>query len=301
MPRDYYEVLGVQRDASDDDIRKAYRSLARQHHPDRNPGDKEAERKFKEIQDAYDVLSNKQKRAQYDRFGFVGPDGGFPGGPGGFQFQWGGGPGNFSGFNPEQAQDFLNQLFGGMDFDMGAAPSRTRTRGRRGGARPPPEPHTITIPFDTAALGGKVSIGVEGRELSVAIPAGAEEGQKLRLPGQAPGGGDLYLQLHIAPHPWFRREGNHLILEVPISVAEAVLGAQIEVPTLDGTRLAVKIPPGTSSGTRLRLRGKGIKGGDQLIEIKIVASAAATDHARELMAEFARHSPHEPRQGLPWK
>jgi DnaJ-class molecular chaperone len=134
----------------------------------------------------------------------------------------------------------------------------------------------------------------------VKIPAGIDEGQTMRLGGQAPGGGDLLLKVHIRPHAYFRREGNDILLEVPLSLPEAVLGTKVDVPTLDGTRLTVKIPPGTSSGARLRLRGHGIKGGDQYIEVKILVPAAKDERSRELIEEFARLNPQNPRAGLPW-
>ncbi len=303
MPQDPYEILGVKRDAGDADIKKAYRNLARQYHPDRNPGDKEAERRFKEIQDAYDLLSDKTKRSQYDQFGFAGPDGGGPGGPGGFTFRWGGGgiPGGFEGMDPSQAQEILSQMFGGAGLgDLGEEmPRRSRSRARRG---PPPAPAStdVTIPFTTAALGGTVSLRVDQREIDVKIPRGIEEGQVLRLSGQGPGGGDLHLKLHFGPHPYFRREGNDIILDVPLSLAEAVLGTKVDVPTLDGTKLTVKVPAGTGSGARLRLRGKGIKGGDQYIEIKVMVPAGIDERSRELIEELARLNPQNPRAGLPW-
>jgi DnaJ-class molecular chaperone len=311
MPRDYYEVLGVGKGASEDEIKKAYRKLARQYHPDRNPGDKQAETRFKEIQDAYDVLNDKTKRAQYDRFGFVGPEGGFPGGEGGqgpFTFRWGGGaPGGAEQIDPNEAAEIFSQMFGGAGGDMGGLGDLFGRRGRtsaRGRRAPPrrdePSAAEVTIPFETAAAGGSVSLSVNGHELNVKVPAGVAEGQTLRLQGQGAGGGDLLLKLHISPHAYFRREGNDVILEVPVSVPEAVLGTRVEVPTLDGARLMVKVPPGTSSGSRLRLRGKGIKGGDQYIEIKIVASAARDDRSRELMEEFTRLNPQQPRAELPW-
>ncbi len=130
------------------------------------------------------------------------------------------------------------------------------------------------------------------------IPAGVEDGQALRLQGQAPGGGALRLKLRIQPHPFFRREGKNIVLDVPLSLSEAVLGTTVDVPTLDGTRLTVKVPPGTSSGTRLRLRGRGIAGGDQYIEIKILVPAATDDRSRQLIEEFARLNPQNPRAGL---
>ncbi len=296
MPRDYYEVLNVKRDASDEDIKKAYRKLARQFHPDRNPGDKQAETNFKEVQDAYDVLSDKEKRAQFDQFGFAGPQAGMPGGQ---TFHWGGGaPGGFAGKDPAQAEEISSQLFGGMG-GMGGGPTR-RSRSTRGRQAPSPVAYDVPIPFATAALGGSVPLRVDDHEINVKIRPGVEEGQVFRLKGQGPGGGDLHLKAHIEPHPYFRREGNNLVLEVPLSVSEAVLGAKVDVPTLDGTRLEVKVPPGTSSGARLRLRGRGIQGGDQYIEIKIVVPSPPDERSRPLLEEFARLNPQTPRAGLAW-
>jgi curved DNA-binding protein len=307
MPGDLYEILGVNRNASEEDIKKAYRKLARQYHPDRNPGDKQAEVKFKEIQDAYDILSDKNKRAQFDRFGHVGPDGGFGGRGGGNTFRWGGGPGGPQEIDPGQAADLFRQFFGGGmggpggmgGFDeVFTQPGKGR-RSRR--AAPAQEVESeVSIPFLTAALGGSVTLNVNARELAVKVPAGVEEGQSLRLQGQAPGGGDLRLVLRIQPHPFFRREGKNIILEVPLSVPEAILGAKLDVPTLDGTKLTVKVPPGTSSGARLRLRGKGIQGGDQYIEIKVVVPEAKDARSRELVEEFGRANPQNPRAGLAW-
>ncbi len=297
MPRDYYEVLGVGKDASDADIKKAYRKLARQYHPDRNPGDKQAEGRFKEVQEAYDTLSDKNKRTQYDRFGFAGP--GAAGGQGPFRPGAGGGQGfEFQGIDPEDLASILG-AFGGAG-GMGDMFGR-RGRGRGRAAHPPEATEAeVSLPFVTAALGGTVSLSVDGRQIDLKVPAGVEEGKKLRLAGQGPGGGDLLVRIKIESHPYFRREGNNVILDVPVSVAEAVLGAKVDVPTLDGTHLTVKVPPGTSSGSRLRLRGKGIAGGDQFIEIKIVAPRAADERSRELIEEFARLNPQSPRANLPW-
>jgi DnaJ-class molecular chaperone len=312
MPRDYYDVLGVSRTASEDEIKKAYRKLAREHHPDRNPGDKQAETRFKEIQDAYDVLSDKKKREQFDRFGFVGPEAGMPGGDAGAHtFRWGGGaPGGFPQMDPREAEEILSQMFGGGGGEGGGgfADLFGGRRGRSSGGsrrrRPAPaeEPtvHDVTIPFETAALGGEMPLRVNSHELNVRVPAGVEDGKTLRLKGQGGDGGDLLLKLHIAPHPYFRREGNNIILEVPLSIAEAVLGTKVDVPTIDGTRLTVTVPAGTSSGARLRLRGKGIKGGDQFIEIKVAVPAPRDARSREVMEEFARLNPQKPRADLPW-
>jgi DnaJ-class molecular chaperone len=306
MPRDLYEVLGVKRDASEEEIKKAYRKLARQYHPDRNPGDKQAETRFKEVQGAYDILGDKAKREQYDRFGFAGPGpgpGGFGGagghGGGGRTFHWEGGV-PFGGAGGIDLESILRQFGGGgmgQDVEEVFGP---RTRGRARRPRPAETESEITIPFDTAALGGSVSLNIDGREVAVKVPAGVVEGKKLRLAGQAPDGGDLLVKLRIAPHPYFRREGSNLILDVPLTITEAALGTKVDVPTLNGTRLSVKVPPGTSSGARLRLRGKGIAGGDQYIEIKIVAPAPADERSRELLEEFARRNPQNPRAHMPW-
>jgi DnaJ-class molecular chaperone len=310
MPRDYYEVLGVGKSASADEIKKAYRKLARQHHPDRNPGDKQAEARFKEVQEAYDVLSDTDKRSKYDRFGQAGADGGFGrGGPGAQTFHWGGGgaPGGFSEINPEDAAELFGQFFGGGggSGDLGDMLGRAgRGRAGRGGRSRQPEPEEVeaevTIPFLTAALGGPVGVRVNDRELEVKVPAGVVDGQSLRLGGQGPGGGDLRLKLRIASHPYFRRDGKDVLLTVPVTMTEAALGTHVDVPTLDDTRLTVKVPPGTSSGTRLRLRGKGIAGGDQYIEIQIVVPAVKDGKGKELLEELAKLYPLDPRAGLKW-
>ncbi|HLN29517.1 MAG TPA: J domain-containing protein [Gemmataceae bacterium] len=304
MAEDFYDILGVKRNASEEEIKRAYRKLARQHHPDRNPGDKQAEAKFKQVQEAYDVLSDKTKRVQYDRFGAAGMGGGpqgARGGPRDFNFQWGGGPGGQREMDPNEAADMFRQFFGGGGgpVDMESVFGRQPPRGGRG-FRPPAEEAVaeVTIPFETAALGGAVNLEVDGKELSVKVPAGVEDGQSLRLQGQGPVGGDLRIRLHISPHRYFLREGKNLVLEVPLTVSEAVLGTKVDVPTIDGARLSVKIPPGSSSGTRLRVRGKGIAGGDQYIQIKIVAPAAKDERSKEIMEEFARLHAQDPRAGL---
>lgn len=300
MPRDYYEVLGVAKTASEEEIKKAYRKLAAKYHPDRNPGDKQAEARFKEVQEAYDVLSDKTKRAQYDRFGFAGPAGQGP-----FRAEGGGAPGfEFQGFNPEDLASIFGAFGGGGGgggADLGGMFGRGRGRGRGRTARPPESVEAdVTIPFLKAALGGTVALSVDGREIEVRVPAGVEEGKKLRLAGQGPGGGDLLVRIRIEPHAYFRREGNDVIVEVPVSVSEAILGAKVDVPALDGTRLTVKVPAGTSSGGRLRLRGKGINGGDQYVEIKIVVPRDADERSRELIEEFAKRNPQNPRDNLQW-
>ncbi|MCZ2344182.1 MAG: J domain-containing protein [Bacteroidales bacterium] len=309
MPRDHYEVLGVSKSASDDEIKKAYRKLAGKYHPDRNPGDKDAEAKFKEASAAYEVLSDKEKRQKYDTFGHAGENfqGGFPGGSGGF-------PGGFHAggqqVDPAMAEELFRNLFGGgggpgagggFEDLFGGGPKRGRS-GKRARSAPAPDIESeVTVPFDTAATGGKVTIAVGGREIEVRIPAGITDGKRLRVPASATGTADVYLRVKVDPHPYFTRDGNDVLLEVPVGIAEAILGTKVEVPTVDGTRLTVKIPPGASGGSRIRLRGKGINGGDQYLIIKVIAVAAADERSRELITEFAQLNPQDTRANVLWK
>lgn len=285
MNTDYYSILGVSRGASAEEIQKAYRKLARQYHPDLNPDDKAAQDKFKEIQHAHDVLGDPEKRKMYDQFGpeFERMGGGHPGGgpgPGGFSFEdifggaGGGGPGGF------QFGGDLGDLFGQFAGGRGAG-------GRGGGRRAAPQKGSdlsaeLTVPFNTAVMGGEASISVQRagqrENLQVKIPAGVESGKKIRLRGQgepSPNGGpdgDLLVSLTVASHPFFRRNGKNLELKLPISFGEAVNGATIDVPTPGGT-VTLKIPPGSDSGKRLRVKGQGVQAstgaGDLYIELHI--------------------------------
>jgi DnaJ-class molecular chaperone len=308
MPRDPYEVLGVSKSATAEEINKAYRKLSKKYHPDRNPGDKEADAKYKEVQAANDILSDEKKKAQYDQFGFTGPQSGFPGG--GFPGA-GGFPGGAGGvqFDPEAAQQLFDLFGGGLGGGAGGVDlndllsggARRRSRGTRTRRTVEPLETEVTVPFEVAATGGSVSIAVNGRQIDVKVPAGIEEGKKLRVPPEATDGAEVLLRVKIAPHPYFRREGNDLFLDVPISLAEAILGAKVDVPTLDGTKLTVTVPPGTSGGKKLRLRGKGIAGGDQYLVFKVeVPSGKVDDKSRELIEEFAKLNPQHPRANSPW-
>ena len=311
MPRDYYEVLGVSKDATPEQIKKAYRKLAQKHHPDKNPGDKQAESQFKEVNEANEVLSDPKKRQMYDQYGHAGP------GAGGFH-GFGGQGGGFPGFGGGGAQTIdpavAEELFkrftggGGAEFDLGdlfggggGRQSRGKSSGRSRRAPPPEDVESeVTVPFTVAANGGAVSIQVGGRHIDVKVPAGIEDGKRLRVPASATGAGDVYLKVHVAPHPYFRRDGNDVLLDVPLGVAEAVLGGAVEVPTVAGDRLTVKVPPGTSSGARVRMRGKGIAGGDQYLVFQVAVPKKIDDESRRLMEEFARRNPQDPRANVDW-
>lgn len=305
MPRDPYEVLGVPRTATAEEIQKAYRKLSKKYHPDRNPGDKQADAAYKEVQEAYDILGDPTKRANYDKYGFAGPQAGFPGAEGGF-------PGGFSGGNftggvnvdPRVAEQlFQSFLGGGLGSDLGDLFGFSRPKARSRSRRVAVEPieAEVSVPFDVAARGGTVSLQINSERIEVKIPAGIADGQKLRIRGDLSRPQDLILQVKIEPHPYFRREGNDIYLEVPISLAEAVLGCKVDVPTVGGERLSVKVPPGTSSGAKLRLRGKGVNGGDQYLIFKVMVPPGEVDPvSRDLIEQFARRNPQNPRANLPW-
>jgi curved DNA-binding protein len=277
MPeRDYYEILGVGRDATPEAIKKAYRSLARKYHPDVNPGDKTAEARFKEVQHAYDILSDPEKRALYDRYGSAAFEGMAAAGPRTSASEWTARFGE-PGFETIDFSEFFGPF--GQGASAGGAAGGAgifedllgRMRAGRGASRPRPgrsvEAH-LSIPFLTAVRGGETTIEVQrsdgSREsLVVKIPPGVESGSKLRLKGQGEPGpkggpaGDLTILIEVLPHPYFKREGRDLLVEVPITIAEAVLGARIEVPSLTGMK-SLTIPPGSSSGLKLRLKGQGV-------------------------------------------
>lgn len=313
MPRDPYEVLGVSRSATAEEINKAYRKLSKKYHPDRNPGDKTADANYKEVQSAHDILGDANKKAQYDQFGFAGSQTGFPGGAGGFPgggFPGAGFPGGAGGmpFDPAAAQQLFDLFGGGMGGgggnvdlnDLFGGGPRRKTRGQRP-RRAEAVESEVTVPFDVAANGGSVAMEIDGHRIDVKVPAGIEEGKKLRVPAAATGGSDVLLKVKIAPHPYFRREGSDIFLDVPVSIAEAVLGTKVDVPTLDGTKLTVTVPPGTSGGKKLRLRGKGIAGGDQYLVFKVeVPAGKVDDRSRELIEEFAKRNPQTVRAGAPW-
>jgi DnaJ-class molecular chaperone len=310
--QDYYKTLGVPKTASADEIRKAHKKLSKKYHPDVNK-DKSASEQFKQVQEAFDVLSDAEKRQQYDRFGQVFPGGG---GPQGQPFNWGGGrpgggtagPVDFSELFGGGGQIDLEQILGGA---FGGGGKRQSRRAPRRGDDAEVE---VEIPFHIAVEGGKYELSLDrgGRRenLTVTIPAGVDSGSLVRLAGQGqPGGnggpaGDLLVRIRIASHPWFRREGNNLLVDLPVTVSEAALGAKVEAPTLSEGRVVVTIPPGTSSGAKLRLKGKGVLDrstndrGDLYVVVKIMVPRQPGPRAKQLLQELAEVEPYSPRGGL---
>ena len=321
MEEDYYKILGVSRNASATEIQKAYRALARKHHPDVNPDDKTAKKRFQQIQKAYEVLKDPEKREMYDRYGssFESMGGA---GPGGAAWQTHtSGPEGFGEFD-------FSQLFGGrFGGQAGSAGSfddivRQFTGGGGGGkrksARRPSRgadvQHELEIPFRTAVSGGEARLtlrrpGGKAETIDVKIPAGIDDGKAIRLRGQGEkvsGGppGDLLITIRVTPHAFFKRRGNDLDVHVPVSLCEAVLGAKVDVPTPRGV-ISIRIPPNTSSGKRLRVKGHGVKSpdgtvGDLYAEIQIALPDGLDDQSREMVKQLDRRHPFEPRKELKW-
>ncbi len=360
--RDFYEILGVSEKADQDEIKKAYRNLAKKYHPDANSGEAGAAERFKDVSEAYGVLSNGEKRKKYDQMRRFGA----------FDFGGGRGGGGFS--SPGQGDGrFSFEDLGGLGDIFGSIFDRGRRGGGRDGSHGPARgedvEYLVEISFRTAARGGKISISVpiteecatcsgsgarpgtglrscaecagsgtvsfgqggfavnrpcpacvgrgqmpespcpscggsgtvrQERKLSVSVPEGSETGSKLRLAGQGERGrsggepGDLMLTFQVKPHRFFRQEGSDIHVSVPINVAQAVLGSKIRVKTVDGKHVVLRIPAGTQSGTKFRIRGQGVakkgKKGDQFVEVKIEVPAAVSDEGRDRMREFATAS-----------
>jgi molecular chaperone DnaJ len=376
---DYYTTLGVARTAKAEEIRKAYRRLARKHHPDLNPGDKSAEDRFKNMQEAYDVLSDPKKKQMYDQYGFYSATGSAPGG----EAQR---PGPEMGFGGFDFTDFFTQAAGGKTASGAAGGfrdvfSQFFGRGARAESAPKPEPGTdleyaLNIDFWQSIRGTQAPLGVtrlegckacagtgkqggqtsicsecngagnvtqmagamrfsltcprcggqgrlrnicpqchgEGRDpkvetVEVRIPAGVQTGTRLRVPGKGNAGtegapaGDLYITVQVEPHPFFRREADNILIQAPVTVAEASLGTKIEVPTIDG-RALLKIPLGTQTGQKFRLREKGVfnsrKGtrGDQIVEVAVQAPKVRDERTKELLRELASLNPEDPRADM---
>jgi DnaJ-class molecular chaperone len=317
MADDYYEVLGVARGASHDEIQKAYRNLARKYHPDLNPDDKKAAERFKKVQQAYDVLGDKEKRQKYDQFGSafeqMGGGGWPPHGAGGAgpQFQdvdfsqmFGGGGGQM----PGGFEDILRQFTGG---GATAGGRRRRASTPMRGADVEAE---IEIPFNVSIDGGSWDVSFRRgsattETISIKIPAGINDGRQMRLRGKGEPGpedgpdGDLLLTVRVAPHPHFSRRGNDLEVKVPVTFAEAALGAKIDLPTPRGT-ISLGVPAGTSSGKRLRVRGMGVKTssetGDLYAEVQIVLPGKYDADDAKLIRQLDETHPFDPRKGLVW-
>lgn len=285
--RDYYEVLGVNKNASDDEIKKAFRKLAIKYHPDKNPGNKEAEAKFKEANEAYSVLSDKTKRQRYDQFGHSGV-GGTGGGAGGNPFE------GFN-FNGQSFNfDFGGGGFGGLDDILGAMFGG----GFRGVRRGRDYRTTTTIDFKEAIFGCTKNISVDGEQIKLKIPAGIYDGQSIRLNGKggpAPqeGGqrGDLYVEVRVRAHKRLTREGDLILSEVTVSMVEAVLGTEVDVETVDG-EVTMKIPAGTQPGTNFKLSGHGAprlgsdERGPHIVTVNVEIPKNITRKQKELIEEF---------------
>ncbi len=353
--QDYYATLGVGREASADDLKKAYRKLAMQYHPDRNPGDKAAEARFKDASEAYEILKDGDKRAAYDRYGHAAFEGGGPG-AGGFDFSGGGGLGDIF-------EQVFGEAFGGgrgkgrarsgddirtaVEIDLAEAftgvkvPVRFQTRAAcdhcdgtgsegkdrtgdvcptcRGAGKVRAQQGFFLVERACPTCGGAgrvirnpctVCRGAgtiaKPRELQVSVPAGVEEGTRIRIAGEGEAGpqgaapGDLYVHVSIRPHELFQREGANVFCRVPVTLARAALGGEVEVPVIDGNRARVKVPAGTQSGEQLRLRGKGFSvlrsaaRGDMFIQFAVETPRQLSRRQRELLEEFERETAGNP-------
>ena len=364
LEKDFYKILGVSEGVSDKDLTKAYRKLARKYHPDANPNDRTAEEKFKEVSEAYDVLSDPEQREEYDQIRKYGATGGFGGGPFG-----GGGPGGFS-FDTGNLSDILGDLFGGGGRRRGPGPGTGPRRGddleaeltlsfdesvkgvttsvhltsdaacgtcRGSGAAPGSSPEicpscsgrgvldddqgffSLSQPCPQCSGRGRVvtdpcttcrGSGIERkpRQVKVRIPAGVKDGQRIRLKGRgAPGrnggpAGDLFVVVRVGTHQMFGRSGSNLTIEVPITFAEAALGARVKVPTLDGTTVTLKVPAGTNSGKTFRVKGRGVATskatGDLLVTVVVDVPAELTDEQRNAVEALAAATTASPRDHL---
>lgn len=309
--KDYYQILGVPRTAKQEEIKKVYRRLAKQYHPDLHKGDKQAEERFKDISEAYDILGDPEKRGKYDQFGQWSER---TGGGGAYrQYTWSSG-GEGPGFG--DLGDIFEDLFGMAGF---GARRRSRTeespfrdRSRQAEQAVARDLHyTMDIDFLESVNGteAKISVNRGGKQerINVKIPAGVHEGSKIRLAGKGEQGimgnkGDLYITLKIKPHPYFRREGDDIYMDLPITLSEAILGTELKVPTISG-HVSLKIPAGTSSGSRLRLKGRGAPRqkksgrGDQYVIPKIVLPPKISENEEQLAREIADKSTYDPRAG----
>lgn len=307
--KDYYSLLDISRSASADEIKKAYRKLAMKYHPDKNPGNKSAEDKFKEITEAYEVLSDTKKREMYDQFGHAGAQGFGGGGFGGAGA--GGFGGGFDGFRSQTGnnsgdpfQDIFGDMFGDIFSGNRSSSSRAKKPSRGTDLR-----YTLSISFEDAALGTEKVISFmrqrgnkeESAKLSVNVPAGVKEGQRLKLANEGDAGpntsgpGDLYVIVNIQEHSLFKRNENDVTLDLPIAYTDAILGTNIEVPTLTGKAM-IRIPEGTHSGQIFRLKGKGFPKvggfgtGDMLVKVLVDIPNNLSNKEKDLVKELAKNT-----------
>ncbi len=327
MARDYYETLGVPRTASADEIKKAHRKLARKFHPDMNKNNPSATEKFKEIQNAYDVLSDTQKRQNYDQFGEAGVNAGAAG-VGGDPFEqfrrsqqggrgsagWQANPGvsaeDFGGGANGNFSDIFEQLFGAKNGGPRANPRGRQTRAPVP-ARGQDIEKPVTLTFEQAARGTMVPLQIDRdgklETIEIKIPAGVKDGGRVRVKGrgqQSPGeSGDLYIVTAVQPHPYYKRDGSDITVEVPLSMYEAVLGTKVSVPTLDGP-VTLTIPPGTGGGAKLRIKGRGIdrgtEKGDQFVEIRVAVPKNLEDEDKAAIEKMAAKYPVDARANTGW-
>ncbi|PYE56200.1 DnaJ C-terminal domain-containing protein [Deinococcus yavapaiensis] len=283
--KDYYEILGVPKSASEADIKSAYRKLAKQYHPDKNQGDEAAAEKFKEIGEAYAVLSDAEKRKLYDQYGHTGS---IPGGA------YGGGTGDFGGFDPSQFSDFFQGLFGGRGsgFRSGNIDLDELLGGLGGGRRFVQNVEgELNITLKEAFSGTEQTIQVGDRRIHVRIPAGTRDGARLRLAGQAPGNGDVLLTVRVLDDARFELNGDDVTTVVDVPVTTAALGGKVKVPTLRGN-VEITVPAGSSGGRTLRLRGQGWPraggAGDLYVKLNLTLPAALTPEERELYERLAQ-------------
>jgi molecular chaperone DnaJ len=292
--KDFYKVLGVSKDVSDTELKKTYRKLSRKYHPDTNPGDAKAEAKFKEISEAYSVLSDSKERAEYDQMRAMGPGPRFNSGSGGGQ----GFPGGFNGANMGGGFEdvFANLFGGGGGFNRG--PQRGSDLSMNS-----------TLDFIDGVKGTQLKVRLGSGETTIKIPAGVQDGQKIKIAGKgqaSPNGGpagDLIISVSIKPHPVFSREGNNLRVTVPVTFTEAVLGATIQVPTLGGEPVKLKVAPGTPNGRVLRVKGRGVvtakAEGDLLATVEIAVPSHVSEKAKHALEAFDELLPDEdPRADL---
>ncbi len=328
--RDYYDILGVARTASADEIKSAYRKLARKLHPDATKNDPKSTERFKEVQEAYEVLSDETKRRNYNDFGHAGV-GTAPGGQGGqaggadpweaFRrsqqgrgTRWQGGPGvsveDFD-LGDQDMGSIFDQLFGGRRGGGGGG-GGGRTRGRPEPQRGADIDHPVTLSFEQAVRGTHLPLQInrDGKleTIDIKIPAGVKDGSRVRVRGrgqqsQFGEAGDLYIVTRVTPHPYFRRDGLDIHLDLPISMYEALNGAKVDVPTLDGTR-TVTIPPGTSSGAKLRIKSHGIQRGeekgDEIVIAKVMVPKGLDEEDRKAIDRIAAKHPMNPRADTGW-